>query len=169
MILLYFSTNEFIEYSDTAPQIATNIIFPFKMEELKNFLSSKGVPVTARDMGGAVVIHEVLGLSVLVSAWAACWAIKPSRHLINSLQLRKRTEWIKAQERMQKSKLINTIKDSKYVSSKTATGLAIAFGESCFLRKLCMPLLVPLKLWLTYEILVMTNKSIIKKENEDLK
>ena len=59
--------------------------------------------------------------------------------------------------------------DSKYVSSKTATGLAIAFGESCFLRKLCMPLLVPLKLWLTYEILVMTNKSIIKKENEDLK
>ena len=133
------------------------------MEELKKYLISRDI--SAGDVGRAVVIHEVLGVSVLFSAWAACWAVKPSRHLLNTLQLRKRMEWGRAQEKMQKSSLLKRIRESKYVSPETATSLAIAFGESYFLRKLCMPVLVPLKLWLTYELLMLSKTSAPESNN----
>ena len=123
------------------------------MEDLKKFLSSKDL--SAGDIGKGLVVHEVLGVSVLVGAWAACWAVKPSRHVIKFLQLKKTAEWRRAQEKMQKSKLVNLIKGSKYVSSQTASELAVAFGESYLIRKVCMPILIPLKLWLTYEIILM--------------
>ena len=66
------------------------------MEGLKNFLASRNI--SASDVGKAVVIHEVLGVSVMVSAWAVCWAVKPSKHIINALQLRKTSQWKQAQE-----------------------------------------------------------------------
>ena len=125
------------------------------MEDLKKFLYSKDL--SAGDIGKGLVVHEVMGVSVLVGAWAACWAVKPSRHLIKLLQLKKTAEWRRAQEKMQKSKLVKLIKGSKYVSSQTASAseLAVAFGESYLIRKVCMPILIPLKLWLTYEIILM--------------
>ena len=124
------------------------------MEELKKYLTSRDI--SANDVTKAVVIHEVLGMSVMVTAWAACWAMKPSKRLLNILQIRKSVQWTKAQEKMQKSNLLKRIRESNYVSSETATSLGIAFGESYFLRKLCMPILVPLKLWLTYELLILS-------------
>ena len=67
---------------------------------------------------------------------------------------------------MNKSRLVNGIRESKYISSDLASSLAISFGESYFLRKLCMPILVPLKLWLTYEILMLTKQTERKKTEE---
>ena len=133
------------------------------MEELKKYLTSRDI--SASDVTKAVVIHEVLGVSVMVTAWAACWAVKPSKRLLNILQIRKSVQWTKAQEKMQKSNLLKRIRESKYVSSETATSLGIAFGESYFLRKLCMPILVPLKLWLTYELLILSRNSARESEN----
>eukprot|EP00092_Neocalanus_flemingeri_P072350 GFUD01089070.1.p1 GENE.GFUD01089070.1~~GFUD01089070.1.p1 ORF type:complete len:137 (+),score=43.26 GFUD01089070.1:88-498(+) len=120
------------------------------MEEVKKFLSSAGL--RPADIPTALVIHEVLGVSVLLSAWAACWAVKPSRNLLNALQVRKLPEWQKAQENVNKSKLINFVRNSKYLSSRRGAELGVAFGESYFLRKLCMPVLIPLKLWMTYQL-----------------
>ena len=133
------------------------------MEELKKYLTSRDI--SASDVTKAVVIHEVLGMSVMVTAWAACWAVKPSKRLLNILQIRKSVQWTKAQEKMQKSNLLKRIRESNYVSSETATSLGIAFGESYFLRKLCMPILVPLKLWLTYELLILTRNSAHESNN----
>ena len=133
------------------------------MEELKKYLTSRDI--SARDVTKAVVIHEVLGVSVMVTAWAACWAVKPSKRLLNILQIRKSVQWSKAQEKMQKSNLLKRIRESNYVSSETATSLGIAFGESYFLRKLCMPILVPLKLWLTYELLILSRNSARESNN----
>ena len=135
------------------------------MEELKKYLTSRDI--SAGDVTKAVIIHEVLGMSVMFSAWAACWVVKPSRHLLNILQIRKSVQWGRAQERMQKSNLLKRIRESKYVSSETATSLGIAFGESYFLRKLCMPILVPLKLWLTYELLILSNNSAREQKNKE--
>ena len=135
------------------------------MEELKKYLTSRDI--SASDVTKAVVIHEVLGMSVMVTAWAACWAVKPSKSLLNILQIRKSVQWTKAQEKMQKSNLLKRIRESKYVSSETATSLGIAFGESYFLRKLCMPILVPLKLWLTYELLILSRNSAPKSNNSN--
>ena len=133
------------------------------MEELKKYLTSRDI--SASDVTKAVVIHEVLGVSVLFSAWAACWAIKPSKHLLNILQVRRIIQWEKAQQKMQTSNLLKRIRESKYVSSQTATSLGIAFGESYFLRKLFMPILVPLKLWLTYELLILSRNSAPDSKN----
>ena len=120
------------------------------MEKVKKFLSSAGLSPSS--IPTALLIHEVLGVSVLLSAWAACWAVKPSRKLLTVLQVRKMPEWQKAQENVQTSKLVKFVKSSKYLSSKRATELGVAFGESYFLRKLGMPVLVPLKLWMTYQM-----------------
>ena len=133
------------------------------MEELKKYLTSRDI--SASDVTKAVVIHEVLGVSVMFSAWALCWAVKPSKNLLNILQVRRSVQWLRAQEKMQTSNLLNRIRESKYVSSQTATNLGIAFGESYFLRKLCMPILVPLKLWLTYELLILSSNSASESKN----
>ena len=125
------------------------------MDSVKAFFQSKGTELNAKTVGKALVIHEILGVTVLVSAWAACWAVKPSKYFLNILQVRKTHQWRKAQERIQYSKLLKHLRESRYVSSKTGSELAVAFGESYFLRKLGMPVLVPLKLWLTYELVLM--------------
>ena len=43
----------------------------------------------------------------MFGAWGACLAIKPSKHVINRLQLTKLKEWKQAQEKMNKSSLVN--------------------------------------------------------------
>ena len=121
------------------------------MEEVRKFLTSAGL--SPSDLPTALAIHEVLGVSVLLSAWAACWAVKPSKKLLTVLQVKKMPEWQKAQENVQKSKLVKFVRSSKYLSSKRGAELGVAFGESYFLRKLCMPVLVPLKLWMTYRLI----------------
>ena len=121
------------------------------MEEVKNFFSSAGLSPT--DLPKALVIHECLGVTVLLTAWAGCWAVKPSRKLLSALQVRKISEWKKAQEKVDKSKLVRFVRTNKYLSSKRGAELGVAFGESYFLRKLCMPVLVPLKLWMTYQMM----------------
>lgn len=122
------------------------------MEELKSYLASK--EISAKEVGKAILVHEVLGVTVMFGAWGVCLAIKPSKHVIKRLQLTKLKEWKQAQEKMNSSSLVNIIKDSKYISTTTATNLAVSFGESYFLRKLMMPILVPFKIWLTYEIII---------------
>ena len=124
------------------------------MEELKSYLASKDI--SAKDVGKAIIVHEILGVAVMFGAWGACLAIKPSKHVINRLQLTKLKQWKQTQEKMNKSSLVKMIKESKYISSTTATSLAVSFGESYFLRKLMMPILVPFKIWLTYEIIIRT-------------
>ena len=121
------------------------------MEEVKHFFSSAGLSPT--DLPKALVIHECIGVSALLSAWAGCWAVKPSRKLLSALQVRKISEWKKAQEKVDKSKLVRFVRTNKYLSSKRGAELGVAFGESYFLRKLCTPLLVPLKLWMTYQMM----------------
>ena len=127
------------------------------MEELKSYLASK--EISAKEVGKAILVHEVLGVTVMFGAWGACLAIKPSKHVIKRLQLTKLKEWKQAQEKMNSSSLVNIIKDSKYISTTTATNLAVSFGESYFLRKLMMPILVPFKIWLTYEIIIRSKSS----------
>ena len=131
------------------------------MEGVRQFLSSAGLSPT--DLPLALAIHEGLGVSVLLSAWAACWAVKPSRKLLTALQVRKLAEWQKAQENVEKSKLVRLVRNNKYLSSKRGAELGVAFGESYFLRKLCMPVLVPLKLWMTYQMIGMGRGKIEEK------
>ena len=89
------------------------------MESVKAFFKSKGTELNAKTVGKALVIHEILGVSVLVSAWAACWAVKPSKHFLDILQIRKIDQWKKAQERIKHSKLLkhNFLSSREHVST----------------------------------------------------
>merc|ERR1719500_2184653 len=77
-----------------------------------------------------------------------------------ALKLRKNTQWEKAQQRINVSPLVSRI--SGLVPQGKAAAVGLAFGESLFLRKLLMPVLVPLKLWVALQ-LVLLSKS--REEN----
>merc|ERR550519_52326 len=70
------------------------------------------------------------------------------------LQQKNMTRWIEAEKRMNSSKLVKMVNNSKYISESRAPGIGVAFAESYFLRKLMMPVLVPLKLWASYQIVL---------------
>merc|ERR1719187_341537 len=72
-----------------------------------------------------------------------------------ALKLRKNTQWEKAQQRINVSPLVSRI--SGLVPQGKAAAVGLAFGESVFLRKLFMPILVPLKLWIALQLVLMLN------------
>merc|ERR1719458_1596001 len=60
------------------------------------------------------------------------------------LKTKKNVQWEKAQKRINVSPLVSRI--SGLVPQGKVGAVGLAFGESLFLRKLLMPVLVPLKL-----------------------
>ena len=127
------------------------------MEGLKEFFRSKGLE--AKDIPKGIVAHEVIGLGILVSAWAGCYFIRPTASLV---RVAKRSPWIasksiwqSAEERTNKSMLVKLVNNSKYLSNKKAQNLTMGFVESYVLRKVLMPILIPLKFWLAFEIVLM--------------
>merc|ERR1719490_687393 len=71
-----------------------------------------------------------------------------------ALKKRKNTQWEKAQQRINVSPLVSRI--SGLVPQGKAAAVGLAFGESLFLRKLLMPVLVPLKLWVALQLVLMS-------------
>merc|ERR1719319_12773 len=59
--------------------------------------------------------------------------------------------WSESQKRMKSSKLVKMVQESKYLSGRKTVDIGVAFAESYFLRKLMIPIFVPLKLWLSYK------------------
>merc|ERR1719494_439243 len=62
-------------------------------------------------------------------------------------------QWKQAQARISVSPLASRI--SGLVPQGKAAAVGLAFGESVFLRKLLMPVLVPLKLWIALQLVLM--------------
>ena len=135
------------------------------MEELKSFFISKGLD--AKDIPKGIIAHEVLGLGILVSAWAGCYLIRPTSTFLNVI---KNNTWVKAnvrgsenawqvaQEKARKSKLVNFVNRSRFLSNQKAQKVSVSFAESYLLRKLLMPILIPLKFWLAFEIVIQLKK-----------
>ena len=135
------------------------------MEELKAFFSSKGVE--PKNIPKGIVAHEVLGIGILVSAWTCHYIVKPTATLhrisrknhaikINSTGIS--NSWRAAQEKANNSKIVRFVNSSKYLSSQKAQRLSVAFAESYLLRKSLMPVLVPLKFWLSFKIVLLSKK-----------
>ena len=135
------------------------------MEELKAFFASKGIE--PKDIPKGIVAHEVLGIGILVSAWACCYIVRPTATLyriartsrrikINTTGLSKSLHT--AQEKANNSNIVKFVNSSKYLSSQKAQLLSVAFAESYLLRKLLMPVLVPLKFWLSFKMVVLSKK-----------
>merc|ERR1719228_1199975 len=63
-------------------------------------------------------------------------------------------QWEQAQARISVSPLANRI--SRLAPQGKAAAVGLAFGESVFLRKLLMPILVPLKLWIALQLVLLS-------------
>ena len=131
------------------------------MEELKSFFHSKGLE--AKDIPKGIIAHEVLGIGILAAAWAGCYLVRPTASLVG---IAKRSPWIaskssfrsiweSAEERAKSSRLLKFVKESKYLSNRKVQKLSTAFVESYVLRKILMPILIPLKFWLAFEIVLL--------------
>merc|ERR1719400_2573726 len=73
---------------------------------------------------------------------------------MNVLKTKKNIQWDKAQQRINVSPLVLRI--SGLVPQGRAAAVGLAFGESLFLRKLLMPVLVPLKLWIALQLVLLS-------------
>merc|ERR1719500_121453 len=70
-----------------------------------------------------------------------------------ALKTKKNVQWEKAQKRINVSPLVSRI---SLVPQGKVGAVGLAFGESLFLRKLLMPVLVPLKLWVALQLVLMS-------------
>merc|ERR1719348_1584220 len=73
---------------------------------------------------------------------------------MNVLKRKKNLQWEQAQQRINVSPLVSRI--SGLVPQGRAAAVGLAFGESLFLRKLLMPVLVPLKLWAALQLVLLS-------------
>ena len=136
------------------------------MEELKSFFASKGLE--AKDIPKGIVVHEILGLGILLSAWAGCYITRPTATILtiskSNLWLKTNAigssnKWQAAQEKARKSKLVSLVNSSKYLSNLKAQQVTVSFAESYLIRKLLMPLLIPLKFWLAFKIVMLSKNT----------
>ena len=136
------------------------------MDELKSFFHSKGLE--AKDIPKGIIAHELLGIGVLVSAWAGCYFVRPTANLVKIAKrspwitsrstLRHKTVWQSAEDRAKSSKLLKFVNNSKYLSNKKAQAISVAFVESYVLRKILMPILIPLKFFLAFKTVLILKK-----------
>ena len=135
------------------------------MEDLKAFFASKGIE--PKDIPKGIVAHEMLGIGILASAWACCYIVRPTASLYRisrtSHKIKINTTGLSnslraAQEKANNSKIVRFVNSSKYLSSQKAQRLSVAFAESYLLRKLLMPVLVPLKFWLSFKMVLLSKK-----------
>jgi len=129
------------------------------MEEVKKFLKDKGLGV--EDVPKGLVVHEVIGVGILLSAWGFCHMFKPSSKLVNVLKARNIGQWERAKKRVETSRLMNYAR--KNFSAQQTARLGVSFAESFVLRKALVPVLVPLKLWLSYQIVLQTKSCTTKQ------
>merc|ERR1719180_554332 len=81
------------------------------------------------------------------------------------LKSKKNIQWEKAQQRISVSPLVTRI--SGLVPEGRAAAVGLAFGESLFLRKLLMPVLVPLKLWIALQLVLLSKSKEEERVKED--
>ena len=61
------------------------------MDQVKRFLTEKGL--TPVDLPRGLVVHECLGVAVLVTAWVGCYYVRPSARIMAVLKQRNVDRW----------------------------------------------------------------------------
>lgn len=99
------------------------------------------------DVPKAIVIHELLGLVILLSTWTTAFYFPPSK--IRMLQ-----GPIASLERMVPNALRQSMAKNELINSK----LGGAYIEASCFRKLVRPLTIPLKMYTTLKLVLLSNE-----------
>ena len=94
-----------------------------------------------KDIGTAVIVHEILGLTMLAITWTGCYHFPPSKIPVLQKPIQRISTMIP-------TKITSTVSSNKIFSSKISS----AYIESSCLRKLIRPLTIPGKMILTLRI-----------------
>lgn len=104
--------------------------------------------IQKRDVPKAIVIHEILGLVILVTTWTCAFYFPPSQ--IKMLQ-----GPIGQLERLVPESVRAGLAKNEFISSKIGTAYVEA---SCF-RKLIRPATIPLKMYGTLKLVLLSNEA----------
>lgn len=114
-----------------------------KMDRFSQHLQDKGLQ--AADIPKAIIVHELLGFTMLFLTWSLCFFYPPSQTKL----LKKPVERVLS---MMPSALSNSVASNGFLSSRMGS----SYIESSCLRKIIRPATFPMKLFLTYEIVCAT-------------
>ena len=132
------------------------------LDKAKNYFLERGL--TLIDIPKAALIHEGLGLSILLGIWTGCYVLRPSHriliplrqrypHFIGKISGNMDSKFHKLKEKLKKFKRIN------------GERVIISLGESVVLRNLIRPVTIPFKLWATWKIIFFLKNPQKKTEN----
>jgi hypothetical protein len=123
--------------------------------DAKQWLLDKGLVAT--DLPKAVVMHEAMGLTYLVGLWGCCYWVQPSSFIVSRLSSQPSSQSSmakKMQEALgQAERKLRTWKSWLPVTEPRR--LVVSLGESLFVRTVTRPVLVPIKMWLTWQLILM--------------
>jgi hypothetical protein len=115
------------------------------------------------DFPKALIAHEVMGITLLFGAWGLCYALRPSRTFGGALfsafpALRNTTgpkaleaATVNAEAFLQRQKWLKRIPGLR---SADTTRLVVGLAESSIARKVLLPVTVPVKMWLSYKVVM---------------
>mmetsp|Transcript_23304 Transcript_23304/g.38850 ORF Transcript_23304/g.38850 Transcript_23304/m.38850 type:complete len:309 (+) Transcript_23304:54-980(+) len=111
-----------------------------KKNRMFAYFEEKGFSVD--DIPKAIIFHEILGISVLILTWSACYRFPPSQNRFLKEPINRMLSVVPNQ-------LKSPVQANAFLSSKVGTSY---IESSCF-RKLIRPVTFPLKLYLTFKMI----------------
>ena len=120
------------------------------------------------DVPKAVLVHEGIGLGLLVGIWGSCFAVRPTHRILEPLR---QASWAPSFLKGHSSSASSSSSSASFQAALAAAEarvagarwvpagvdprrLVVSLAESVVIRNLVRPVTIPLKLWMTYSIVV---------------
>eukprot|EP00040_Diaphanoeca_grandis_P016874 m.87536 g.87536 ORF g.87536 m.87536 type:complete len:157 (+) comp26083_c0_seq1:56-526(+) len=124
--------------------------------------------LSAVDVPKALVIHELMGASLLFGTWGLCYAVSPSKHMaipmIRRFSVKNSVKFestlANAQDKIRSFQWLKKIPGNPDMGK-----LSLALAESSLIRNCFRPITIPAKLWLTWWMIVPRNTQPNKEIN----
>ena len=111
---------------------------------LESYISTKGIK--KKDFPKYIFFHELLGVAILACTWSLCHKFPPS----NSPLLKEPLNKIKL--------LLPASVIEKYQKLPISPKMGSSYIEASCLRKIIRPITLPGRLWMTYELVKLSDK-----------
>lgn len=115
-------------------------------EATQNTLS--GPPVTASSAAKATFVFSLVAGGYIILLWGGCFLLNPSRRIINHLPWQSiKDKYAKSLEKAENLSIL------KKIPQAYRSPFVVSFAEMLTVKIIIGPFALPLKVWLTYEIL----------------
>eukprot|EP00941_MAST-03F_sp_MAST-3F-sp1_P003563 g3563.t1 len=134
------------------------------MEKVTRYFSEHLKP---HDIPLALAVHEAFGASVLFGAWFACYTGEPTRRMAERFEATKIENALKKANSNVRSwtKFFQRIPMLRRADSAR---LVTSLAESTLLRKAMWPVLVPLKLYVSWKVVTWyRNTKVVETEADE--